>query len=70
MVEDVRHRVERKLAFLGRPRFLGFADRPWPMLPWEGRLVRLSEETRVDGWSVWYRVLGREEVLYALEPRV
>lgn len=67
----VLKQAEERLRFLGEPHYSGLSDRPWPMVPWEGRMVRLGREMRVDGWSVWYEVLGREGVvLYALEARV
>ncbi|MGC8876516.1 hypothetical protein [Thermus sp.] len=63
-------RAEERLRFLGHPVFRGLSDRPWPMVAWEGRMVRLSREMRVEGWSVWYEVLGRKGVvLFALEAR-
>lgn len=67
----VLKQAEERLRFLGEPHYSGLSDRPWPMVPWEGRMVRLGREMRVDGWSVWYEVLGRKGVvLYALEARV
>ncbi|WP_114313568.1 hypothetical protein [Thermus caldifontis] len=62
--------IEKRLAFLGRPLFWGFCDRPFPFVPWEGRMVRLAREMRVEGGVVWYEVLaeeGERRVLYALE---
>jgi len=67
----VLKQAEERLRFLGEPHYSGLSDRPWPMVPWEGQMVRLAREMRTDGWSVWYEVLGREGVvLYALEARV
>lgn len=69
--ERVLKQAEERLRFLGEPHYSGLSDRPWPMVPWEGRMVRLAREMRVDGWSVWYEVLGwKGVVLYALEARV
>lgn len=62
--------AERRLSFLGRPVLFGLSDRPAPVVPWEGRVVRLSREMRLEGATVWYEVLGKKElVLYAVEPR-
>jgi hypothetical protein len=49
----------KRLRFLGTPLFRGLSDRPWPVVPWEGRMVRLGEELRLEGASVWYTVVGR-----------
>lgn len=71
MQEHLKAATQR-LSFLGTPLFLGFSDRPFPMMPWEGGMVRLSQELRLDGASVWYRVVGpgkRGLVLFAVEPR-
>lgn len=65
-------RIEKQLAFLGRPLFRGLSDRPSPFVPWEGRMVRLGREMRVDEGTVWYEVVGRgreRQVLFVLEPR-
>ena len=32
----------KRLRFLGTPLFRGLSDRPWPVVPWEGRMVRLG----------------------------
>jgi hypothetical protein len=43
------------------------------MVPWEGGMVRLGREMRLEGVSVWYEVLGDRRnavVLFALEPRL
>jgi Mg2+/citrate symporter len=64
----------KRLRFLGTPLFRGLSDRPWPLVPWEGGMVRLGEELRLEGASVWYTVVGRRGkgavVLFALEPRL
>jgi hypothetical protein len=63
----------KRLRFLGTPLFRGFSDRPWPLVPWEGGMVRLGTELRLEGASVWYAVVGRRGkgmVLFALEPRL
>jgi hypothetical protein len=49
----------KRLRFLGTPLFRGLSDRPWPLVPWEGGMVRLEEELRLEGASVWYTVVGR-----------
>ncbi len=63
----------KRLQFLGTPLFRGLSDRPWPLVPWEGGMVRLGEELRLEGASVWYAVVGRRGkgvVLFVLEPRL
>jgi Mg2+/citrate symporter len=62
----------KRLRFLGTPLFRGLSDRPWPLVPWEGGMVRLGTELRLEGASVWYTVVGRRGgmVLFALEPRL
>lgn len=64
-------RAEERLAFLGTPVFRGVSHQPWPMVPWDGRMVRLAREMRLERWSVWYEVVGGRKgvVLYALEAR-
>ena len=72
MTEAIEEAAKR-LHFLGTPLFRGLSDRPWPMVPWEGRMVRLGREMRLEGVSVWYEVLGDRRnavVLFALEPRL
>jgi len=32
----------KRLRFLGTPLFRGLSDRPWPVVPWEGGMVRLG----------------------------
>lgn len=68
MQEHLKAATQR-LSFLGTPLFWGFSDRPFPMVPWEGRMVRLSRELPLDGASVWYQVVGPKKVLFAVEPR-
>jgi hypothetical protein len=72
MTEAIEEAAKR-LRFLGTPLFRGLSDRPRPLVPWEGGMVRLGEELRLEGASVWYAVVGRRGrgvVLFALEPRL
>jgi hypothetical protein len=68
---EAMEEAAKRLRFLGTPLFRGLSDRPWPLVPWEGGMVRLGEELRLEGASVWYTVVGRKGVvLFALEPRL
>jgi len=68
-------RIEKRLAFLGKPLFRGLSDRPSPFspfVPWEGRMVRLGREMRVEEGTVCYEVVGKVKeclALFVLEPR-